>query len=72
MQGRLVATLLTDSEYLRATGRAYALGRRSLVLHDNASRVLDLFLGTALHAICLHSTLLSSEWIVGYSLVQCQ
>jgi hypothetical protein len=51
-----VADLLADSEYLGATGRAYALSCRSLVLHDDALGVLDLFLGAALHAVCLHST----------------
>jgi len=50
----LKADLLADPEYLGAAGWAYALGCRSLVLHDDALGVLDLFLGAALHAVCLH------------------
>jgi len=40
-------SLLADSEYLGAAGRADALGGRSLVLHDNTLGILDLFLGAA-------------------------
>jgi len=61
-----MADLLADLEHLGAAGRAYALGRRSLVLHDDAPGVLDLFLGSALHAIRLHWDLLSTNEMVGY------
>ena len=64
--------LFADSEYFGATGRADALSCRSLVLHDDALGILDLFLGAALHAVCLHSTLISSEGIVGYSTARYQ
>jgi len=61
-----MAALLADSGYLRATRREDALGRRPLFLHDDALGVLDLSLGTALHAVCLHLNLLSTNEIVGY------
>ena len=72
LSGWLVAALLADSEYLGAAGRAGALSCRSLVLHDDALGVLDLFLGSALHTVCLHLTLLSADEIVGHPLVRCQ
>ena len=58
LSGCVVALTLADSEYFRATGRADALSCRSLVLHDDALGVLDLFLGAALHAVRLHLTIL--------------
>jgi len=67
-----MAYLLADLEYFGATGRAYALGCRSLVLHDDALGVLDLSLGAALHAVCLHQNLLSPNPMVGYSTARCQ
>ena len=45
---------LADSKYFRATGRAYALGCWSAVLHGDALWVLHFPLGAALHAISLH------------------
>jgi len=52
-------SLFADPEYLGAADRTDALSCRSLVLHDDALRVLDLSLGTALHAVRLHMSLLS-------------
>jgi len=45
---------LADSEHFRATGRAYALGRRLAVLHGDAFGIFHFLLGTALNAISLH------------------
>ena len=45
---------LADSEDLCAAGRADALCGGLAVLHRNLLGILDLLLGAALHAICLH------------------
>ena len=45
---------LANSEHLRATGRAYALGCRPAVLHGDAFSVFHFLLGTALNAVSLH------------------
>ena len=45
---------LADSEHLRATGRAYALGCRSAILHGDAFGIFHFLLGMTLHAISLH------------------
>ena len=45
---------LADSEHLRATGRAYPLSCRLAIFHSDAFGILHLFLGAALHTICLH------------------
>jgi hypothetical protein len=61
LSGCAVAALLADSEYFRAAGWTDALSCRSLVLHDDALGVPDFLLSTALHAVCLHMSLLSSH-----------
>lgn len=49
-----VALALADPEYLRPARRTYALSSRLLVLQGDGSRVFDLHLFPALHAIGLH------------------
>ena len=56
-----MVALFANSEDFGATDRADALSCRSLVLHDDALGILDLFLGSALHTVCLHVTLLSYD-----------
>ncbi len=50
--------LLTYAKYLGPAPWAYALSRRTFVLHSDGFRVLDLNLPSAFHAICLHLYLL--------------
>ena len=50
--------LLTYAKHLSPAPRAYALSRPALVLHYDSSRILDLNLSSAFHAICLHLDLL--------------
>ena len=45
---------LSNSEYFCTAGRADALGRRLAILHGYGLGILDFFLDTALHAVCLH------------------
>jgi len=49
-----------DSEHFGATLGAHTLCCRLAVLHFDRLRVLDLHLGSALHTVGLHVTLLSS------------
>ena len=46
----------SDTEHFGPTGRANALGGGLAVLHGNALGIRDLFLGSALNAICFHHT----------------
>jgi hypothetical protein len=43
-----------DSEHLGATGRTNTLSSRFTILHGNGLGILHLFLGAALHTVCLH------------------
>jgi len=45
---------LANSEHLSATSRAYALSRRSTILHGYTLGILHLFLRATLYTISLH------------------
>jgi|SRR3990172_7376676 len=49
---------LPYAKHLSATDRTHALGGRTLVLHYYGLRILDLSLGSALHTVGFHFTLL--------------
>lgn len=55
---KMLSLGFTDTEYLGATGRAFPLSGRTLILHDNRFRVFDFNLPSALHTIRLHFDLL--------------
>ena len=65
--GGPMGVLPADSEHFRTTGRADALGRRSLVLHDDALGIPHFLLGTALHTVCsvsyTHLTLPTTPYV---------
>ena len=56
---------LVYSEDFSSAASANTLSSRTLVLHFDSSRILDLYLLFALHAICLHFHLLVCKILSG-------
>ena len=56
-----VSLTLANSEHFGSAHRAHTLGCRLTILHGDSFDVSHFPLGTALHTVSLHSTLLSWE-----------